>query len=146
MKKLMLTILGIALSMVPSIAFAQAKPVLNAKFESVTVPAVPFMAFSVKPKGITTHYMLLTFTSPSDAIATTTYNFYRGNAPGGEGTTPVVTGLPNAPWQDNTADVVGQQYCYKMTATTGGVESAQSNESCATILPFAPVLTGAAPH
>lgn len=66
---------------------------------------------------------------------TTSYNLYRSTIPGGEGTTPYMSGV-TAPCPDSSV-TNGTTYYYRVTAVSGGVESAQSNEVAA--IPAVPV-------
>lgn len=77
----------------------------------------------------------------------TSYNVYQSTTAGGEGTTPVKTGI-------TTGSTVigglasGQKYFFKVTAVYNGVESGASAEVSATVLPATPTgltaTTGAA--
>jgi len=59
-----------------------------------------------------------------------TYNVYRGGSPGGEGSTPIKTGITAAPFAD-TGVVNGQPYYYQVTAAAPNSESAPSKEASA---------------
>ena len=72
----------------------------------------------------------------------TSYNVYRGTAPGGEGSTPVVTGVSATTYTD-TLVTNGITYYYKVTAVNNVGESGFSNEASAT--PTAPPPIPAAP-
>ncbi len=65
----------------------------------------------------------------------TSYNLYRSTIPGGEGMTPYMSGV-TAPCPDGSV-TNGTTYYYRVTAVSGGVESAQSNEVMA--IPAIPV-------
>ncbi|HEX4702723.1 MAG TPA: malectin domain-containing carbohydrate-binding protein, partial [Pseudonocardiaceae bacterium] len=60
----------------------------------------------------------------------TSYNVYRGNTSGGEGTTPVAT-IASTSYTD-TGLANGTKYYYKVSATNGGGTSAHSTEVSAT--------------
>jgi hypothetical protein len=60
-----------------------------------------------------------------------TYNLYRGTSPGGESSTPYMTGLTTTTTTDRNV-VAGTTYYYKVTAVGPGGESAPSNEANAT--------------
>ncbi|HEX5324229.1 MAG TPA: fibronectin type III domain-containing protein, partial [Capsulimonadaceae bacterium] len=55
------------------------------------------------------------------------YNVYRSTTPGGEGATPITTGLTTPSFLD-TGLSDGQVYFYKVTAVVSAVETAQSSE------------------
>jgi hypothetical protein len=61
---------------------------------------------------------------------TVTYNIYRGTSPGGEGGTPIATGVTKTTFTDKTA-AWGITYYYKVTAVVNGLESPFSNEAFA---------------
>jgi uncharacterized repeat protein (TIGR01451 family) len=79
------------------------------------------------------------YTPPRGSVVT--YNVYRGETPGSEGTTPYVTGLTTDQFTD-TGEVPGHVYYYQVTATIGGLESLHSNEAGATILTAPTSLNG----
>jgi fibronectin type 3 domain-containing protein len=61
----------------------------------------------------------------------TSYNLYRSTSPGGEGTTPVVTGISGATYTD-TAVTNGVTYYYQVAAVSSSGVTGLSNESSAT--------------
>lgn len=64
----------------------------------------------------------------SASIGALSYNVYRGTFAGGEGTTPLATGVLGSTFSD-TGLVAGQSYYYVVTAVNGaGGQSARSNE------------------
>jgi fibronectin type 3 domain-containing protein len=65
------------------------------------------------------------------AATATTYNVYRGTTPGGEGATPIATGLTTTSFTD-TSLTDGTTYYYRITAVNAGGESGQSAEVSAT--------------
>lgn len=65
----------------------------------------------------------------------TSYNLYRGTTSGGEGATPIVTGIASTSYTDN-AVTNGITYYYKVSATNSAGTSALSAEVSAT--PIAP--------
>src|SRR5207248_1855620 len=71
----------------------------------------------------------------------TSYNVYRGTAPGGEGATPLATGVSVAGFTDTTA-AAGNTYYYTVAAVDPGGTSPASNEASVTVdLPLsAPVI------
>ena len=71
-----------------------------------------------------------------------TYNVYRGTAPGGEGATPIATGVTATGFSDPTV-VNGTAYYYRVTGVDGVGEGAPSNEVIAT--PTAPVVPPTVP-
>ncbi|MGH9822301.1 MAG: fibronectin type III domain-containing protein [Blastocatellia bacterium] len=60
-----------------------------------------------------------------------TYNVFRGTTAGGEGATPIKTGLAGSMLID-TSVTNGTMYFFKVTALVNGVSSASSNEASAT--------------
>ena len=71
------------------------------------------------------------FTNPPGETAT--FNVYRSETPGGEGTTPYMTGVTTNQFTD-TGQVPGHVYYYQVTANIGGLESLHSAEALGTIL------------
>jgi hypothetical protein len=71
------------------------------------------------------------YTSPSGTTAT--FNIYRSETPGGEGTTPYATGVTADQYKDIGA-VPGHVYYYQVTAVAGALESLHSSEALGTIL------------
>ena len=67
----------------------------------------------------------------------TSYSIYRGTAPGGEGTTPLVTGVTGTTYTDRNL-TVGTTYYYVVKAVNSVGTSAASNEAFA--VPTDPVL------
>ena len=63
---------------------------------------------------------------------TVTYSVYRATTPGAEAKPPLATGVALT-YTDQTV-AVGTKYCYTITATVGGVESAASTEVCAQVV------------
>jgi hypothetical protein len=61
-----------------------------------------------------------------------TYNVYRGTSPGGESTTPIVTGLTSTSYLDNNPSLVGgRTYYYKVAAVNTAGRGPYSNEASA---------------
>ncbi|HJZ99449.1 MAG TPA: glycoside hydrolase family 44 protein [Candidatus Solibacter sp.] len=69
----------------------------------------------------------LAWTASSGA---TSYNVYRGTTPGGEGSTPIATGI-TATTYTNTGLTNGTTYYYKVAAVNSAGTSAMSNEASA---------------
>ncbi|MGA2256994.1 MAG: fibronectin type III domain-containing protein [Thermoguttaceae bacterium] len=63
-------------------------------------------------------------------VGAETFNIYRGTAPGGEGATPLVTGVTGTAFVDTTV-TNGTEYYYRVTAVDTGGESPASAESSA---------------
>jgi hypothetical protein len=61
----------------------------------------------------------------------TTFNVYRSTTSGGEGTTPLATGITASSYTDSTA-TVGTKYYYTVAGVFGTKTSAASNEASAT--------------
>jgi hypothetical protein len=84
----------------------------------------------------------LSWTAPTGAV---TYNVYRGTTTGGEGTTPLATGVTTTSFADTTV-TNGTTYFYTVTAVNANAtrvpplasESAASAEASATPTPVAP--------
>ena len=80
--------------------------------------------------AISSSQISLSWTAPSDngGSAITGYNVYRGTTPGGESSTPIVTGVTSTTYTD-AGLTNGQTYYYKVTAVNSVGESAPSNEA-----------------
>ncbi|MGA2031633.1 MAG: fibronectin type III domain-containing protein [Thermoguttaceae bacterium] len=103
---------------------------------AVTAPSVP-IGLTATPSIIGgAPQIALAWTA---SIGATSYNVYRGPTSGGEGTTPLVTGL-TAPSFTDTGTTLGTTYYYTVAAVDADVLSAQSAEVPATVLasPAAP--------
>ncbi len=61
----------------------------------------------------------------------TSYNVYRGTSPGGEGTTPIATGITSTSYT-NSGLTNGKTYYYKVAAVNAAGTSPLSNEASAT--------------
>lgn len=71
----------------------------------------------------------------SASSGATSYDVYRSTSAGGEGSTPIATGIGSASYTDTT--VIGNKtYYYEVTAVNAGGQSSASNEAVAT--PTAP--------
>jgi len=90
------------------------------------------------PSGLSTSSgngsITLTWTPTAGA---STYNVYQSSATGGEGNTPVKIGITAGSAQIGGL-TSGSKYFFKVTAVYSGVESSQSSEVGATVLPAAP--------
>lgn len=108
----------------------------------------PFLFLCLSMAGMAmAHDITLTWT-PGDANAAT-YNVYRGTTAGGEGSTPLTSGVApsclaatsivTCSYVD-TSVVGGTTYYYTVTAVEDGVESPSSNEASAkaVVVPRAP--------
>jgi fibronectin type 3 domain-containing protein len=96
-------------------------------------PAAPTNLSAASGNGQVT----LTWTASSGA---TSYNIYRATTSGGEGSTPIVTGVTNASYT-NTGLTNGTTYFFQVTAVNSAGESGKSNEASATpqlTIPSAP--------
>jgi fibronectin type 3 domain-containing protein len=89
-----------------------------------TAPAAPTSLNAAASNAQVT----LTWTASTGA---TSYNLYRATTAGGEGTTPLVTGLTGTTFT-NTGLSNGTTYFYKVTAVNGAGESPPSGEVSAT--------------
>jgi hypothetical protein len=67
----------------------------------------------------------------STALGATSYNVYRSTTAGGEGSTPLVTGVTATTFTD-TGLAAGTTYYYQVTAVNAQGQSAKSNEAFAT--------------
>jgi uncharacterized repeat protein (TIGR01451 family) len=72
--------------------------------------------------------------------STLTYNVYRSESPGGEGTTPYAQAVSGPPYLDAGA-VPGQVYYYQVSAVVDGIESPRSDEASGAIASPAPTTT-----
>ncbi len=101
---------------------------------------------SAAPTGLTATggvaQVALNWTASTGA---TSYNIYRGTVTGGEGTTPVETGITTTSYTD-TGLASGATYFYSVTALNAGGESTQSNEASATTVAAAPTGLNAVPE
>jgi thermitase len=83
------------------------------------------------PSGLTAqavpHQIRLNWVA--SATPSMTYNVYRGTVAGGVGAR-IATGAAGTSYDDGSALIKGQTYCYTTTAQGGIVESAPSNEAC----------------
>ena len=95
-------------------------------FTVQTLTTQPTQPVAVGADGMVT----LNWTAPAGA---TSFNVYRGTTAGGEGTTPIATGLTGTTLVD-TGLADGQTYYYQVTAVDTGGESARSAEVSATPL------------
>jgi len=98
---------------------------------SVTLPGAPqnLTAVRASTKGVQ-----LNWSAPSSTggAASVTYNVYRGTSPGGESTTPIVTGLTSTSYLDNSPSLVGgRKYYYKVAAVNTAGRGPYSNEASA---------------
>jgi len=79
----------------------------------------------------------------SASTGATSYNVYRSTTSGGEGTTPIKTGVTTTSFTDSTV-TNGTTYYYEVTAVNVNGESGRSNEASATpqvVIPPVPTLT-----
>ncbi len=91
---------------------------------SPTKPSAPTGLTASAGNGTVT----LSWTASSGA---TSYSVYRGTTSGGEGTTPIATGITSTNYQDTNV-TNGITYYYKVSASNSVGESALSNEASAT--------------
>jgi fibronectin type 3 domain-containing protein len=114
---------------------------LGATFAAVT--PVPTVAAPAAPTGLTVTagngQAALSWTASTGA---TSYNVYEGTASGGEGTTPIVTGITGASYMA-TGLTNGTTYYFTVAAVNTNGVSAASNEASAT--PLGPIVIPAAP-
>ena len=96
---------------------------------TVTPPAAPT---ALTATGGNTQ-VALSWTGSSGAGS---YSILRGTTSGGEGSTPIATGIPGTSYTD-TAVLNGTKYYYKVIAVNAGGSSSPSNEASAT--PTGPV-------
>jgi fibronectin type 3 domain-containing protein len=73
----------------------------------------------------------VTLTWSAEIQAGTTFNIYRGTSPGGEGATPIATGVTTTLFTD-TGLTDGTTYYYQVASVNAGVTSARSSEVSAT--------------
>jgi fibronectin type 3 domain-containing protein len=101
-----------------------------AAISATTVAAAPTgLAATAGPGQVT-----LTWTGSTGA---TSYNIYRATTSGGEGSTPIASGVSSTSFTDG-AVTNGTLYYYEVTGVDAGGESGPSNESSAT--PYTPHL------
>ena len=82
------------------------------------------------------HSVALSWTASTDTVDG--YNIYRGTAAGGEATTPVNTGGPVTGTTFTDTSVTDGDFFYVARSVKGGVESVNSNEVEAKIVPAPP--------
>lgn len=89
------------------------------------------------PTGLTAvagnEQIALTWAAPTNGPITG-YNVYRGTSPGGEGSSPIQTGITSTSYTDSGL-TNGTTYYYTVTAVNSAGEGPQSNEASATPLP-----------
>jgi hypothetical protein len=100
----------------------------------LTLLAIGFAAISQAAQ----HTATLAWTDTQNPAGQATYSVYRatGLCSGTPTFSKLATGVPSLSYVDNT--VTPGNYCYQVTATVGGVESAPSNASQAPIPAFPP--------
>ena len=84
------------------------------------------------------HAVALTWGASDNA--TTSYNVYRSTTPGGEGTTPLATGITAKTYTDNTA-ANGTTYYYKVAGVNSigaGIQSTEASATPQNVAPTAP--------
>ena len=79
----------------------------------------------------------------SSVGAAMSYNVYRSTSPGGEGVTPLLTGVTGTTYSDLSVQS-GLTYYYQVTSVNGSGESARSVEASAVLTPLAPTNVAAA--
>jgi fibronectin type 3 domain-containing protein len=90
-----------------------------------TAPAAP-TGLTASPSGTTA--IALTWNA---VLGATTYDIYRSTTSGGEGSTPVVTGISSTSYT-NSGLTTSTAYYYEVTAVSSAGEGAKSNEASAT--------------
>ena len=97
--------------------------------ETSATPNPPITAAPGKLKAMAgTGKVTLAWNAPIGS--TTSYSVYRATTPGGEGTTPLASGVTAKSYVDTTV-THGTTYYYVVTATNGGGTSPASNEASA---------------
>ncbi len=115
-------------------ANADRKPVLSAESDfsaeasAIPSPAAPINLQAFAPVNFGEPQVTLTWTAVGGA---TSYNVYRSLSANGKGAVPLVTGLTNSNYLDNTIESFGTPYFYKVTAVANGSESPRSSEASA---------------
>jgi hypothetical protein len=85
---------------------------------------------SAAPTGLTATTETTGIALAWNSSVAASYNVYRGDYGTGESTTPLATNVTTISFLDPTTDLVtGNEYYYTVTAVTGGVQSAASNEA-----------------
>jgi uncharacterized repeat protein (TIGR01451 family) len=94
-------------------------------------PSPPTNVTVTVASGTTPLNVTWSFTNPPGTTAT--FNVYRSETPGSEGTAPYATSITAQQFTD-AGQVPGHIYYYQVTAVIGGLESLHSNEAAGTIL------------
>jgi hypothetical protein len=126
--------------------YSMATNSLTPRLDPLTVGAEDYGAAEGAPPAPTG----LTATAGSASVSlswtastgATSYNVYRGTTSGGEGATPIATGITTTSYPD-TGLTNGQEYFYEVAAVNSAGTSAMSNEASATPeAPAPPAPTG----
>ena len=97
--------------------------------EVFAMPVAPQVTAPAAPTGLTvTEVARRANLEWSASSGATSYNVYRGTTSGGEGTTPIATGITTTSFT-NASLTRGQTYFYKVAAVNAGGTSALSNEA-----------------
>jgi cellulose 1,4-beta-cellobiosidase len=112
---------------------------LSNTVDVTTVPAAP-TGVTVMAPGATAGSLNLAWTATTGA---TSYNLFEGETSGGEGTTPLVSGL-TSPSASLTTLTPGQEYFFTVVAVDAGGSSMASAEASGTTIASTP--TGVAAH
>jgi len=109
---------------------------------AATVTVIAAVPVPTAPTGLTAtpadKQVTLNWTAPTGTTGTITYDIYRGTTKGGEGSTPVASGVTATTWT-NLGLTDGQIYYFKVAAVnSASVVGPQSNEASATPNPAAP--------
>jgi hypothetical protein len=108
--------------------------------ESTTVTGTPIAPPGAPSMTVSAPYtaprrMSLQITAPGTGGPVVSYNVYRGTTSGGQGGTPIATGVTGVSpfgWNDTSSLTTGQTYYYKVSAVNAAGEGTRSTESSAT--------------
>lgn len=108
------------------------------------------LVISAIPAHAQSHAVALAWTASIDAVAnsTLTYNLYRAasSCATASSFTKVNTAAISGTSFTDSSVTVGNTYCYQATSVLNGLESVDSNQTAAVILPAPPTALTATPH
>ncbi len=116
-------------------AFASASGMTSSAITSATysIQLTPNAPSITASPHATLKKVTIAITAPASGPAPTSYNIYRGTSSGGQGTTPIATGVTALSWEDTTILPAGPNtYYYKVSGVNASGEGLLSAEKVAT--------------